>query len=117
MYIGKVAELTGASRKAIRLYESLGLIPSPERAGSYRTYTAHHLTLIGMIKRAQAVGFKLAELSPLIEQKLLTQQFPLDFALQAIDHKRAEVQEQIDQLRKVDAELLQLRVDLPQLAS
>lgn len=29
----------GASRKAIRLYESLGLIPEPQRKGRYRIYS------------------------------------------------------------------------------
>lgn len=39
LYIGKVAEMTGASRKAIRLYESLGLISAPRRKGQYRIYS------------------------------------------------------------------------------
>src|SRR5690554_5382293 len=39
MYIGKLAEMTGATRKAIRLYESLGLIPVPSRNGNYRVYS------------------------------------------------------------------------------
>lgn len=33
LYIGKVAEMTGAWRKAIRHYESLGLLPAPQRRG------------------------------------------------------------------------------------
>ena len=39
MYIGRLSELTGATPKAIRLYESLGLIPVPRRQGAYRVYT------------------------------------------------------------------------------
>jgi DNA-binding transcriptional MerR regulator len=33
MYIGKVAELTGATPKAIRHYEAMGLIVPPQRVG------------------------------------------------------------------------------------
>lgn len=117
MYIGQVAVLTGATRKAIRLYEELGLFPSPERTGNYRTYSQHHLTIIGMIKRAQALGFKLSELSPLIELKLQTGQFPLEYAAEAIERKRAEVKGQIDRLMALDDNLLKLKADLPRLAS
>ena len=56
MYIGKLAELTGASRKAIRLYEELALIPAPSRKVKYRIYTDKNVALITMIKRVQAVG-------------------------------------------------------------
>lgn len=37
--IGKVAEITGASPKAIRHYEALGLLPAPHRRGRYRIYS------------------------------------------------------------------------------
>ncbi|UVM07996.1 hypothetical protein LOY25_12370 [Pseudomonas laurylsulfatiphila] len=40
----------------------MGLL-SPQRRGSYRLYTAHHLTLVQMIRTAQAVGFKLGRRS------------------------------------------------------
>ena len=57
MYIGKLAELTGATQKAIRLYESMGLIPVPNRQGKYRVYADNDVVLINLIRRAQAVGF------------------------------------------------------------
>lgn len=117
MYIGKVAELTGASRKAIRLYEALGLLPPPERAGNYRIYTPHHLIIVSMIKRAQAVGFKLAELAPLMEHKRLGAAFPVEFARAAIDEKRGEIQDSIARLQAMDGELIKLKADLALLAS
>ncbi|HLD67280.1 MAG TPA: MerR family transcriptional regulator [Pseudomonas sp.] len=117
MYIGKVAELTGASRKAIRLYEELGLLPPPERAGNYRLYTSHHLIIVSMIKRAQAVGFKLAELVPLMEHKRLGAAFPVEFARGAIDEKRGEIQDSIARLQAMDGELVKLKADLALLAS
>jgi DNA-binding transcriptional MerR regulator len=55
MYIGELAKLTGCTPKAIRLYEQLGLL-TPQRRGSYRLYTAHHLRLVQMIRRAQVLA-------------------------------------------------------------
>ena len=51
MYIGKLAKLTGASPKAIRLYESIGLIPIPSREGKYRIYSDKDVALVHMIRR------------------------------------------------------------------
>lgn len=59
MYIGKLAKLSGATPKAIRLYESIGLIPTPKRQGRYRVYSDKDVSLVHMIRRAQAVGFSL----------------------------------------------------------
>lgn len=68
MYIGELAKLSGCTPKAIRLYEQLDLL-TPQRSGSYRLYTPHHLTLVQMIRSAQAVGFKLGEMSELLAAK------------------------------------------------
>ena len=62
MYIGAVAKLTGASLKAIRHYEALGLLGTVPRSGAYRLYAADEVLLIQLIKQAQGLGFRLAEL-------------------------------------------------------
>jgi DNA-binding transcriptional MerR regulator len=74
MYIGKLAELTGATRKAIRHYESIGLIPSPQRKGNYRIYTTLDVHLMKIIRQAQSVGFSLAEL--LIKKRSIPSDIP-----------------------------------------
>ena len=117
MYIGKVAKLTGASRKAIRHYEDIGLLSDIERRGSYRLYNGHHVTIIDMIKRAQALGFKLAEIAPMVRLKHQENKFPLALANLAIDEKRAELQRQIDQAKQAHLELGQLKSQLTQLFS
>ncbi|WLD58680.1 MerR family DNA-binding transcriptional regulator [Salinispirillum sp. LH 10-3-1] len=43
MRIVELAKLTGASLKAIRLYEAKGLLPLVARDGSYRRYEHRHL--------------------------------------------------------------------------
>ena len=113
MYIGELAKLTGCTPKAIRLYEQLGLL-TPQRRGSYRLYTAHHLRLVQMIRRAQAVGFKLAELSELLAAKQHQAPFPLALANQGIEVKRLELQAQILALQDRQQQLTQLQQQINQ---
>lgn len=62
MYIGEAARRSGASEKAIRHYERLGLLPHVRRSGAYRIFDERDISLIQLIKQAQTLGFKLAEL-------------------------------------------------------
>ena len=55
LYIGKVAEITGASCKAIRHYESLGLLPTPKRRGKYRIYSELDVFFVTVRSRAMVV--------------------------------------------------------------
>lgn len=112
MYIGKVAELTGCTPKAIRLYESLGLLSAPARQGKYRVYTEHHLTIIRLIRVAQAAGFKLAEMAPLIAEKNQRQRFPLDIANLGIAAKRVQIRAEITALRALDERLVALQAEV-----
>lgn len=66
MYIGKLSKLANVSRKTIRLYEEMGLLPTPKRKGKYRIYEPSDVELIQTIKCAQSLGFKLNELSGVV---------------------------------------------------
>jgi len=66
IFIGKASTLTGASVKAIRHYDSLGLLPNLGRTGSYRVFNERDINTIKLIKQAQEVGFKLAELKAVL---------------------------------------------------
>ena len=112
MFIGRLARLTGCTPKAIRLYETLGLIQAPQRSGRYRVYTPHHLAMVHLIRRAQQAGFKLAEMKPLLDAKQALQAFPLDLANQAVDAKRQQVQQQIAELHALDLHLIALRHEM-----
>ena len=112
MYIGKVSNLTGASRRAIRHYEELNLIHPPQRVGSYRVYDDHHIIVINLIKRAQPLGFKLSELVPVLEAKRAKNTFPLELAFKGIDDKRKELKQQILKAKETDKALLSLKQEL-----
>lgn len=112
MHIGKISELTGATRKAIRHYEAIGLIPVPERLGKYRVYTDRDVVLIRMIKRAQSVGFQLTELTELVAYKARHNQFPLAIAHDLISKKREELGLEMARIKKQNEYLNALQEEI-----
>ncbi|PKM29590.1 MAG: MerR family transcriptional regulator [Gammaproteobacteria bacterium HGW-Gammaproteobacteria-11] len=112
MYIGKLAELTGATRKAIRLYESLGLIPIPGRKGKYRVYSDNDVVLINLIRRAQTVGFNLAELKELVALKAKNNRFPIEMASELIAMKREKLRKDMARIMSTDQRLIELEDEL-----
>ncbi len=112
LYIGKVAEITGASRKAIRHYEALGLLPRAPRRGKYRVYSERDVFLVHMIKHAQSFGFSLAELKGLVAAKVKDNRFPLKEADALIVRKRAALRRQIADIRALDRRLARLKRDM-----
>lgn len=62
MNIGELSHLTGASPKAIRHYEALGLLGKVARQGRYRQFGARELMRVRLIRQSQQLGFRLAEL-------------------------------------------------------
>ena len=105
MYIGQVAKLTGATPKAIRLYERIGLIATPRRNGRYRVYTAGDVQLIGVIKRAQSLGFRLAEMKELVQGRSSCDEFPWEQAAVLVRGKIQAIDAQIAALQTRNAEL------------
>lgn len=66
--IGQVASAANVNVETIRYYERRGLIPEPERSPSgYRQYTRAAVRRLRFVKRAQVLGFTLAEISELLE--------------------------------------------------
>lgn len=66
MWIGQLANVTGTTAKAVRLYEQLGLLGSVPRHGNYRVYGEQHVKRVLLIRRAASLGFKLADLAPFL---------------------------------------------------
>lgn len=112
LYIGKLAELAGATRKAIRHYEALGLLPPAVRKGNYRIYSERDVFLVHMIKHAQSFGFSLAELYELVAATADKPRFPLKLANALIVRKRAALQRQIADIRALDRGLARLVRDM-----
>lgn len=112
MYIGALAKLTGASRKAIQHYESLGLIPVPQRKGRYRIYSESDADLVCMIKRAQSLGFSLKEITGVVSARAKTRQLPVEMVSELIEIKRRELRNLIDKTLEKDKQLATLQAEL-----
>jgi MerR family transcriptional regulator, redox-sensitive transcriptional activator SoxR len=65
--IGEVAARAGVATSTVRYYESLGLLPEPERSGGERRYDEGVLGTLAFIGVAKAAGFKLREVKDLID--------------------------------------------------
>ena len=77
--IGQVAERGAVNLQTIRYYEREGLLPAPPRLQSgYRIFPEDTVRRVRFIKRAQDLGFTLAEIKELLALR--------------IDHKRNSAQ-------------------------
>jgi MerR family copper efflux transcriptional regulator len=103
--IGQLAQQTGVSRKAIRLYEEKELIlPSIKRSeGNYRVYNQEHVFCINGIKQLRSLGVSLEEMKDLIvifEKKKNTVE--IEPHLQhLLKDKLTKIDEQINELQKL----------------
>lgn len=90
--IGRLAERAGLNASTLRYYESVGLLPVPERRSGQRRYDERLLDRIHFIKIAQQTGFSIQEIAVLLEgfdsEDSLTERWE-----QMARQKRAELEE------------------------
>ncbi len=68
---GDLAEQAQVNVESLRFYERKGLLPEPpRRASGYRAYPPEAVERIRFIKRAQELGFSLAEIKELLELRV-----------------------------------------------
>lgn len=68
--ISQVAREAGVRTSTLRYYESIGLLPIPERVSGRRRYDESVLQRISIIRTAQQAGFTLDELRVLFDDIL-----------------------------------------------
>ncbi|WP_412540897.1 MerR family transcriptional regulator [Longispora sp. K20-0274] len=66
MLIGELAERAGTSTRALRYYETRGLLEARRSANGYRTYDAAELRVVREIRALLAVGFALDDIRPFV---------------------------------------------------
>ena len=110
---GQLARVAGVHVETLRYYERRGLLPRPVRTPSgHRRYSSEALDLLRVIKRAQELGFTLAEIAGLLELRGRPDASCRD-ACQAVQEKLDHVEQQIARLRKQRGRLRQLRAACP----
>jgi DNA-binding transcriptional MerR regulator len=97
--IGQVARRAGVGVETVRFYEREGLLEEPpRRASGYRQYSEEVVKRIGFIKRAQALGFSLREISEELLLLRVDAQTSCDEVKQRTEAKVAEVERKLVEL-------------------
>ena len=108
--IGDLAAQAGVSVDALRYYERRGLLrPAGRRAGGYREYAPDAAGLVRFIKRAQALGFTLAEVEELVRLRRDARQPAAALAAREVARaKMADIDERVRQLSALRGALAEL---------
>ena len=108
MKIGEVADRGGVNLQTIRYYEREGLLPQPPRLPSgYRVYSEPTVRRVRFIKRAQELGFTLAEIRELLSLRIDHDRDRSEVRAIA-EAKVADIQEKIRTLSSMKDALLRL---------
>jgi DNA-binding transcriptional MerR regulator len=112
--ITELAAELGTTPRAIRFYESKGLL-EPQRAGGNRVYTYRDRARLLLILRGKRLGFSLAEVREYLDlyDTDPTQQEQMSHLLRGARRRIAELEEQrrdleltIDELREIERQVL-----------
>ncbi|MCE7564493.1 Cu(I)-responsive transcriptional regulator [Aliivibrio fischeri] len=108
MNISEVAKLTGLTAKAIRFYESKGIIKEASRgANGYRQYTQHQVDELLLIRRSRLVGFSLDECQELLSLSNNPNRRSADVKQKTLE-KVSEIETKIEELERMKKTLLDL---------
>lgn len=103
--IGKLAKETGLSIDTIRFYQKQGLLKEPGRSeGGFRLFSSDDLRSLLFIRKAQQLGFSLAEVRELLIVR--------DRRTQACSHVRDLLGQKLTAVRKKTEELQELEREL-----
>ncbi|QGQ21219.1 MerR family DNA-binding protein [Gimesia benthica] len=98
--IGRVAQAAGVGVETVRFYERKGLVDQPRIKAPFREYPPEAIDRIRFIKRAQELGFTLAE----VEQLLSIADNPGSSkreVKQLAGQKLSEIRQKIDDLKRL----------------
>jgi len=101
LFIGELAARGGTTRKAVRLYETAGILPAPRRTASgYRVYDAEALRLLGFVRQAQRLGFTLGEIREIVGIKRAGRA-PCPHVRDLVRRKADELDQRLEDLQQV----------------
>ena len=105
--ISQLARATGVNAKAIRYYESIGLLPPPLRGTNrYRRYSLADVNRLSLLRSIRYLGVPLAVARPLLigasDARCVDVQQEL---LQLVARRVTELDQEIAELRQLQSEL------------
>ena len=105
MRIGELAATAGVTTKAVRYYESIGLLEEPARTASgQRSYGPTAIERLDFVRQAQASGLPLGEIGSILEIK--------DRGGRSCEHALELLRRHLDQLDARIAEMEGARTEL-----
>jgi DNA-binding transcriptional MerR regulator len=108
MQIGELADRVGVNTKTIRYYESIELLPPPDRTpAGYRIYGPDDETRLTFIKTAQHLGLSLDEIREILALR--------GAGAAPCEHVRGVLRQQVRDISRRIADLRRLRRELQSL--
>jgi MerR family copper efflux transcriptional regulator len=112
MKIGEVAQRAGVSTSRLRFYEAKGLLPPASRhANGYRDYEVRAVKIVGIIERAQSLGFSLKEIGTLLAMPFEQLARP-EIIMPHVQAKLREIEAHLREVQKRRRDLRALLRDL-----
>jgi MerR family copper efflux transcriptional regulator len=111
MRIGQAAVTSGLSVKAIRYYDTLGLLGALKRTGAYRDFSAADVQNLKIVARCRNLGFTLSEVKRVLElvSTAAPQCPPPDAMLAVVDAKLDSIRSQIRALRETEQSVAKVK--------
>jgi len=108
MKIQEFSRQTGLSAKTIRYYESIGILPAPQRTpNGYREYEEQHLERARFVAGTRSLELSLDEISELLAMQN-QREAPCRTMLNLIKHKADQITERISLLQQMEKDLRKL---------
>ena len=109
--IGQVSQRTGITPKTIRYYESVGLLPRPERSENhYRRYSLADVNRLLLLRRIKLLGAPLAQAKTLLvgatDARCVDAQ---DALLTLVDERLTALDQQIAELQALQTDIVHYR--------
>lgn len=107
--IGAAAEAARVSAKAVRLWESKGLLPPAERThAGYRVFTPDDVDVLRFIRQAKALDLTLGEIKNILDLQRHGAT-PCDHVIELLDTHIADIDRTLADLRALRRSLLDAR--------
>ncbi len=108
VYIGDLAAKLSLSRKTIRYYETLGLMPEPQRStAGYRLYGDVDVDRLAFILKAKALGLSLEDIKSILSVRAQGKS-PCSHVQKLVSDKLELIDQKIRGLEALRSELNQL---------
>lgn len=109
MHIGELAGRLGLNPQTIRYYESIGILPEPERTPSgYRTYGEGDVERLTFVRTAQRLGLTLAEIGEVLAFRDRGEP-PCPYVRGVLDDQVKELDRRIAEMEHLRRQLVRLQ--------